>query len=76
MDQLICIWYGKIAECSFKCQLVQTHMNWHVEIIRLEGIGHVSKSLEVVAPAGLLKPEGDSRFATFLQQRWDEVKKS
>lgn len=45
---------------------MQTHMNWHVEIIRLEGIGHVSKSLEGVAPAGLLKAKCNCRFAIFL----------
>lgn len=41
-------------------------MNWHVEIVRLKGIGHVSKRLEGVAPAGLLKAKSDSRFAIFL----------
>lgn len=44
-------------------------MNWHVKIIRLEGIGHVPKSLEGVAPAGLLKAKCNSRFATFLQNK-------
>lgn len=42
-------------------------MNWHVEVIRLEGISHVAKSLEGVAPAGLLKSKSNSRFATFLK---------
>lgn len=45
---------------------MHTHMNWHVEIIRLEGIGHVSKRLEGVAPACLLKAKSDRRFTTFL----------
>lgn len=44
-------------------------MNWHVKIIRLEGIGHVSKGLEGVAPAGLLKAKCNRRFATFLQKQ-------
>lgn len=45
---------------------MQTHVNGHVEVIRLEGISHVSKGLEGVAPAGLLKSKSDSRFTTFL----------
>lgn len=44
----------------------QTYMNRHVEVIRLEGIGHVSKCLEGVAPAGLLKSKSNSGFTTFL----------
>ena len=44
-------------------------MNWHVEIIRLEGVGHVSKGLEGVAPAGLLEAKSDRRFATFLREK-------
>lgn len=41
-------------------------MNRHVEVVRLEGIGHVSKCLEGVAPAGLLKSKSNSGFTTFL----------
>lgn len=47
---------------------MQTHMNWHVEIIWLEGICHVAKRLEGVAPASLLKSKGNRRFTTFLRQ--------
>lgn len=45
---------------------MQTHMNWHVEVIRLKGISHVSKCLEGVAPAGLLKSKSNCGFTTFL----------
>lgn len=41
-------------------------MNRHVEVVRLEGIGHVSKCLEGVTPAGLLKSKSNSGFTTFL----------
>lgn len=44
-------------------------MNGHVEIVGLKGVSHVSKSLEGVAPAGLLKAKRNSRFATFLQDK-------
>lgn len=44
-------------------------MNRHVEVIRLEGIGHVSKCLEGVAPAGLLKSKSNSGFTTFLLKK-------
>lgn len=43
-----------------------TYMNRHVKIIRLKGIGHVSKRSEIVVPAGLLEAKSDRRFATFL----------
>lgn len=42
-------------------------MNWHVEIVRLEGVSHVSKGLQGVTPASLLKAKRHSRFAVFLQ---------
>lgn len=48
-------------------------MNWHVEIVRLEGVSHVSKGLQGVAPAGLLKAERDSRFAVFLQKKQTNI---
>lgn len=52
----------------------QTHVNWHVEVVGLEGVSHVSKGLQGVAPAGLLKAERDSRFAIFLRgQRTDDM---
>lgn len=44
-------------------------MNWHVEVIRLKGIGHVSKCLEGVVPAGLLKSKSNSGFTTFLLKK-------
>lgn len=47
----------------------QTHMNWHVEIVRLEGVGHVSEGLQGVAPAGLLKAKRHGRLAVFLQPK-------
>lgn len=46
---------------------IQSYMNWHVEVIRLERVSHVPKSLEGVAPAGLLKTKRYSRFTTFLR---------
>lgn len=48
---------------------MQTHMNWHIEIVRLEGVSHVSKGLQGVAPASLLEAECHSRFAVFLQPK-------
>lgn len=44
-------------------------MDWHVEVIRLEGVSHISKCLEGVAPAGLLEAKSDRRFATFLLKK-------
>lgn len=49
--------------------MMQAHMNWHVEVVRLKGVSHVSKSLEGVAPAGLLKAKCNRWFATFLQNK-------
>lgn len=44
-------------------------MNWHVEVIRLEWVGHVSKGLKAVASAGLLKTKRNRRFAAFLKNK-------
>lgn len=52
-----------------RMNLTQTHMNWHVKIIRLEGVSHVSEGLQGVAPAGLLEAECHSRFAIFLNPK-------
>jgi len=41
-------------------------MNRHVKIIRLKGVGHVTKRSEVVVSAGLLEAKSDRRLATFL----------
>lgn len=58
-----------------KLILMHTHMNWHVEVIRLKGISHVSKCLEGVVPAGLLKSKSNSGFPTFLEKKEEMNKK-
>ena len=46
----------------------RTHMHRHVEIVRLEGVSHVSEGAQVVLLAGLLEAERHGGFTTFLRK--------
>lgn len=48
---------------------VETHMNWHVEVIRLEVISHFTKALESIFPDSLFKSKGLTGFVAFLGDR-------
>lgn len=48
---------------------VETHMDWHVEIIRLEVISHFTKALESIFPDSLFKSKGLTGFVAFLRDR-------
>lgn len=46
-----------------------TYMNWHVEIVRLEVVSHLSKALQSVLPHSLLKPKCLSGFTALLYEK-------
>lgn len=48
---------------------VETHVDWHVEIIRLEVISHFTKALESIFPDSLFKSKGLTGFVAFLRDR-------
>lgn len=43
-------------------------MNRHVEIVRLEGVCHISKGAECVVSGSLFKAERNLRLAALLQK--------
>lgn len=50
-------------------ETVYTHMNWHVEVIRFEGISHLPKCSQGIVSGCLFKSKSLMRFVAFLRVR-------
>ena len=56
--------------CSWLVPLVvgaAAHLNWHLEVLPLEVVGHLPKAPQVVLLLGLLKTKGLLGLAALLQ---------